>query len=98
MHCLGALGHWTMQFLQYTGSVPPGSGHLNSCNALPHNLGGMGCATHATHCDIACGPWAVEHLQCEGPLAGGTASPPHEAVAVKSADLLQRTASLPGRT
>ena len=35
-HCLG---QWAVQLMQYTSSLPGGSGQWNLCNALPHCLG-----------------------------------------------------------
>ena len=41
-HCLTAWGQWAVQLLQYTAALLGGSGQRNSCNALPHWLGGSG--------------------------------------------------------
>ena len=51
-----------------------------SCNALPHCLGAVGNGTPAMHRLTTSGQWAMELLQCAGPPAGGTGSPPQEAV------------------
>ena len=40
--CLTAWGQWAVQLLQCTASLPSGSRQCNSCNALPHCLGGTG--------------------------------------------------------
>ena len=90
-----------MELLQYTASLPWGSGQWNSCNTLPHCLGAVGNGTPATHCLTASGQQAVEFLQRTASLPGGravelvqyTASPPGGQWAV---ELLQRTAALPG--
>ena len=42
MHCHTAWGHWAVELLQCTATVPGGSGQWNSCNALPHCLGAVG--------------------------------------------------------
>ena len=42
MHCLTAWGQWAADVLQYTASLPGGSGQWTSCNALPHCLGEVG--------------------------------------------------------
>ena len=46
MHCLAAWGQWAVQLLQFTASLPGGSGHWTSCNAL-HCLRAMGSGTPA---------------------------------------------------
>ena len=61
-----------MQPLQYTASLPWGSGQCNSCNALPHCLGAVDTATPAMHCPTALGQWAVELLQSTASLPGGS--------------------------
>ena len=55
MHRLTALGHWTVQLLPCSASLPGGSGQWNSCNTLPHCLGAVGSATRAMHCLTALG-------------------------------------------
>ena len=113
MHCHTALGQWAVELLEYTASLLGGSGQWESCNTLPHRLGAVGGATLAMHRFIAWGrwavellhriatlpwgQWAVELLQCAGPPARGMGNPAQEAVAAKRADLLQRSATLPGR-
>ena len=85
MHCLTVWGQWAAELLQCTASLPGGSGQWNSCNALPHCLGVLGSATSAIHCRTA---WAV-----------GSATPAMHcltALGQCAAELLQRTASLPG--
>ena len=81
MQCLTACGRWAVELLLCTTTLSGGSGLWKSGNALPHCLG----------------EWAVELLQCVGPSAGGAESPTQEAVAAEKADLLQCTATLPGR-
>ena len=49
MHGLTTWGHWVVQLLQCTASLPRGNGQWNSSNALPHCLGAMGSATPAMH-------------------------------------------------
>ena len=110
-HCLGVVGSrtptvhylttwewWAMQILQCTATSPGGSGQLNSCNALPLSLGAVRSATHALQCHTASGRRAVELLQCAGPPARGTWTLAQEAVAAERADLVQCTATLPGRS
>ena len=62
-----AWGPWAIELLQLqcSATLPRGSGKCHSCYALPHPLG----------------LWALECVQCMGPLAGGTGSPTREAVA-----------------
>ena len=79
MHRLTGWGHWAVQLLQCTATLP--WGRWNSCNAVPHCLGAVGSATLAMHCHTAWGRWAVELLQCAGPPTGGTGSPAQEVVA-----------------
>ena len=50
LHCLTALGQCAVKLLQYTASLPRGSGQCNSCNALPQRLGAVGGGTPAMHC------------------------------------------------
>ena len=86
MHCLTAWGQWAVELLQCTASLPGGSGQRNSCNALPHCLGALGSATSAIHCRTALG-------------AVGSATPAMHCLSALgqwAAELLQRTASLPG--
>ena len=70
MHCRTTWGQWAVQLLQYTASLPRGSGQCNSCNTLPYFLEagdsespaihcfttrGVGSATPAMHCLTAWG-------------------------------------------
>ena len=48
MHCHTAWWWWAVQLLQYSASLPGGSGQCNSCNTLPHSLGAVGSGTPAT--------------------------------------------------
>ena len=50
MHCLSAWGQWEVDLLQYTASLPGGSGQWKSCNALPLCLGAVGTGTRALRC------------------------------------------------
>ena len=61
-----------MQLLQYTASLPRGSGRWNSCNTLPHCLGAVGSETPAMHCLAAWGQWIVGLLQYTASLPEGT--------------------------
>ena len=45
MHCETAWGQWAVQLLQFTASLPEGTGQCNSCNAPPHCLWAVGGAT-----------------------------------------------------
>ena len=88
LHCLTALGQWTVLLLQCTASLPGGSGQCNSCNALPHCprgsgqcnscnvlphcLGAVNSATPAMHCLTAWGQRAVQLLQCTASLPRGS--------------------------
>ena len=47
MHCHTAHGWWAVELLQSTTSLPGGSEHRTSCNALPNGLGAVGSATGA---------------------------------------------------
>ena len=51
-----------MLLLQYTTSLPGGSGQCNLYNAQPHCLGEVGRGTPTIHFLTARGQWAVEHL------------------------------------
>ena len=53
MHWRSARGQWVVQLLQYTASLPRGSGQWNSYQALPHFPGAVGSGTPAIHCLIA---------------------------------------------
>ena len=64
MQCLTAWSQWAMEILQYSASLPPGSGLWYVCNALPHYLGAMGNGNLAVHCLTAWVQWAVQLLQC----------------------------------
>ena len=72
MHRPTAWGQWAVKLLQYTASLPGGSGQGNSCNAPPHRLGAMGSVTPATNRLTAWGQWALELLQCTAAPLGGT--------------------------
>ena len=76
-----------MQLLQYTASLPVGSGQCNSCNSLPHCLGAVGGETSAIHCFTTRGvgsvtlemhsltawvQWAVGLVQHTASLPGGS--------------------------
>ena len=61
-----------MDLLQYTASLPRGSGQWTSCNTLPRYLGAAGSVPPATHCLTAWGQWAVDHLQCTASMPGGS--------------------------
>ena len=81
-------GHWAVELLQHTASLPRGSrrwnpcgntaaffcggGQWSSCNAPPHSLGAMGSGTLAMHCRIALGQWEVELLHHTATLLGGS--------------------------
>ena len=45
--CLSAQGKWAVEVLKCNASAPWGNGHCNSCDALPHRLGAVGCRTPA---------------------------------------------------
>ena len=79
-------GKWALELLQFTASLPGGTGQLNPNTTLPHRLGAAGSGTPAMHCCTALGRWAVELLQC-------TAAPPLGQWAVQ---LLRQSVSLPG--
>ena len=85
MNCLTAWGQWAVELLPCTAAWPAGGGQCNSCNTLPHCLGGsgqwnsrktpphclgaVGTGIPSIQCLNAWGRWAVELLQC-------TAAPP----------------------
>ena len=70
MHCLTACGHWVVELLQCTASLPVGTGQWNACNALPHYLEAVGSGNLAVHCLAASGQTAVELRQCTATLLG----------------------------
>ena len=87
-HCVTALEHWALEFLQCT-TTPPwggwasellqctatmlgGTGHRKSCGALLHRLGTVGSGRPATHCHTAWGQWAVHLRSCSAILPGGS--------------------------
>ena len=86
MHCLTALGQWAVELLQYTATLPGGSGQCSSCNALTASLpGGSG------HCNSRSTP-----PHCPG--AVGSATPATHCLTAWgqwAVELLQYTASLP---
>ena len=92
-----------MQLLQCTASPPGGSWQCNSCNALPHCLGGVDSATPAMHCLTAWGQWTVELLQCIAPLPWGSGqwnscnALPHCLGAVGSATPAMHCLTAPGQ-
>ena len=49
-----------MELLQYTVSMPQGSGQLTFCISPPHGLGALGSATLGLHYLTARGQWALE--------------------------------------
>ena len=61
-----------MDLLQYTASLPGGTGQWNSCNTLPHCLGAVGRGPPAIHCPTAWGQWVVDLLQYTAPMPGGS--------------------------
>ena len=61
-----------MDFLQYTASLPGGSGQWTSCKTLPHCLGAVGSGPPSMHSPTAWGQWAVDLLQCTASLPGGS--------------------------
>ena len=72
IHCLTATGQWAADLLQYTASLPGGSGQLTPCNTLPHCLGAAGSGPCAPPCPAAWGQWAVELLQYTASLPQGS--------------------------
>ena len=87
MLCLTALGQWAMELLQYTATLPGGSGQCSSCNALTASLpGGSG---QCNSCN------ALPHC----PRAVGSATPAMHCLTAWgqwAVELLQRSAPLPG--
>ena len=81
MHCHTTWGAVGSAIPASTAPSPMGGGKWDSCNALPRCLGAVGNGTPATHCLIAWGRWAMELVQCAGPLARGTGVLIQEAVA-----------------
>ena len=73
IQCLTAGGQRIMLFLQCTASLPGGSGHWDSCNALTHcqGAGAVRTAPPAMRCLIASGQWAVLLLQYTASLPRG---------------------------
>ena len=61
-----------MQLLQYTASLPGGSGQCNSYNTMPHCLRAGGSAAPAMHYLTFWGQWAVRLLQIAALPAGGS--------------------------
>ena len=88
LHRLAARRQRAVQLLQYTTSLPGGSGQCNSCKGMPHCLGGsgqcnfcnalpygcgaVGSGTPATHYLTAWGQWAMQLLQYIASLPGGS--------------------------
>ena len=54
-HFLTALGQWVTQLLQFTASLPWGSGQWHSFRTLPHCLVAMGNRSPSVHCLNALG-------------------------------------------
>ena len=71
LHCHSPWEQLAVELLHCTAILPRGSGPYNPCNALPHCLGAMGCATSAMHCLTAWGQRAVQLLQCTTSLPRG---------------------------
>ena len=90
-----------MEFLQFTATLPGGSGQWKSCNALPCCLRVAGSGTCSTHRHNACGQWAVEILQCTATLLEGSGRGyscsclPHCLCEQWSVEILQCTATQP---
>ena len=86
MHCPSAWEQWAADPLQYTASLPGGSGRCNSCNAMTASLpGGSG---QCNFCN------ALPHY----PGAAGSAPPAMHCLTARgqwAVQLLQCTASLP---
>ena len=72
MHCNIAWGHWAVQLVQCTASLPGGIGQWTSCNALPHCLEAVGSATRAMHCLTFWGQCIVELMSCTATPPGGS--------------------------
>ena len=72
MHRLTAWGQWAVDLLQYTASLPGGSGQWTSCNTRPHCLRAVGSGPPATHCLTAWGQSAVDLLLYTAPQPGGS--------------------------
>ena len=72
MHCPNAWGQWAVDLVQYTASLPGGSGQWTSCNTLPHCLGALGSGTPAMHYLTAWGQKVVQLLQGTASLPGGS--------------------------
>ena len=74
MHCLGALLAARSAILQCTLEWlrAVGSGHWNSCNALPRSLWAVGSGTPAMRCHNSLGQWVVKVLQCTAALPRGS--------------------------
>ena len=64
MHRHTAQGHWAVELLQCTATVPVGSGQQNCCNAPPHCPRAVGSGAATMHRHTARGQWAVELPQC----------------------------------
>ena len=72
MHCHTHWGQCAVELVQYTASLPGGSGEWHSCHALPDRLADVDSGTPVMHCLAAWGQWAVQLLQCTAtPLGGG---------------------------
>ena len=100
-HCLTAWGQWEVEPLQYTASLPGGSGQCNSSNTLPHRLGAVGRGTPAIQCPTAWGNWAVDLLEYTASLPGAVDSGPLAVHCLTAwgqwaVDLLEYTAHPPG--
>ena len=72
LHCLTAWGQWAVLRLQYTASLPGGSGQWKSNNKRSQCLGAVGSETPAIHCLIAWGQWAVGLLRCNVSVSWGS--------------------------
>ena len=60
-----------MELLSCIASLTRGSGHCNSCNALPRCLGAVGSGTPLMHCLTAWGQWAMQLLHYSASLPRG---------------------------
>ena len=91
IQCVSAWGQWAVDLLQYTASLPGGSGQWTSCNTaslprgsgqwtscntLPHCLGVVGSGPPAIHCPTAWGQWAVGLPQYTASLPGAVGCGP----------------------